>query len=212
MPDSSSYVSATADAYSALATVYTEFVQGILDDQPLDRAVLAAFADLVRASGNTDVVEVGCGPGHMTAHLRDLGLAPFGLDIAPAMIDIACAAHPDLRFDLASMDAVDAPDASLGGLMSWYSAIHTPPAELQPYLDEFHRVLAPGGHLLLAFYEAEGPDVVPFDHKVAAAYRWPIETLAARAVATGFTEVGRVLREPAPNERHRQGRVFLQRT
>ncbi|MFC5185906.1 class I SAM-dependent methyltransferase [Actinomadura harenae] len=212
MPDSSSYVSATADAYDAVATLYTEFVQGALDDQPLDRAALAAFADLVRASGNTAAAEVGCGPGHMTAHLRDLGLSAFGLDIAPAMIDIARAAHPGLRFDLASMDAVDAPDASLGGVLSWYSAIHTPPAELRPYLDEFHRVLAPGGHLLLGFFEAEGPDVLPFDHRVAPAYRWPLDVLAARAAEAGFTEVGRMRREPASNERHRQGRLILRRS
>ncbi|WP_026412359.1 class I SAM-dependent methyltransferase [Actinomadura oligospora] len=212
MPESSSYVSATAAAYDAVATVYTEFVQGVLDDQPLDRAVLAAFAELVRASGNTTAVEVGCGPGHMTAHLRELGLDAFGLDIAPAMIDIARAAYPGLRFDLASMDAVDAPDASLGGVMSWYSAIHTPPAELRPYLDEFHRVLAPGGHLLLGFYSVDGPDVVPFDHKVVTAYRWPLDALAALAAETGFTEVARARREPAPNERHLQGRLFLRRT
>lgn len=211
MPETSSYVTATADAYDSVADLYTEFVAGILDGAPLDRAILAGFADLVRASGNTDVVEVGCGPGHMTAHLRDLGLAPFGLDISPALIDIARAAHPDLRFDLASMDAVDAPDASLGGVMSWYSAIHTPPAELRHYLDEFHRVLAPGGHLLLGFFETGGPEVVPFDHRVVTAYRWPIDAMASLATEAGFSEVARMRREPATNERFGQGRVLLRR-
>ncbi|MEV4253615.1 class I SAM-dependent methyltransferase [Spirillospora sp. NPDC049652] len=212
MPDSSSYVSATADAYDSVAVIYTEFVEGILDDQPLDRASLAAFAELVRSTGNTAAVEVGCGPGHMTAHLRDLGLDPFGLDVAPAMIDIARSAHPDLRFDLGSMDAVVAPDASLGGVLSWYSAIHTPPAELRPFLDEFHRVLAPGGYLLLGFFAAEGAEPVPFDHRVAPAYRWPLDALADRVTEAGFTEVARSRREPGENERHRQGRLLLRRT
>ncbi|MCP2340496.1 class I SAM-dependent DNA methyltransferase [Actinomadura rupiterrae] len=212
MPEISTYVSDTASAYDAMAVRYAEFVRGVLDGQPLDRAVLAAFADLVRESGNTRAVEAGCGPGHMTAHLRDLGLDPFGLDIAPAMIDIAREAHPDLRFDLASMDAVDGPDGSLGGVLSWYSMIHTPPAELPPYLAEFHRVLAPGGHLLLGFFEAEGSQVVPYDHKVTPAYRWPIDALAAQAAAAGFTEVCRVLREPRPGERHRQARLILTRS
>ncbi|RFU42608.1 class I SAM-dependent methyltransferase [Actinomadura logoneensis] len=212
MPDSSSYVGATADAYDAVAVLYTEFVAGILDDAALDRATLAAFAELVRASGNPAAVEVGCGPGHMTAHLRDLGLDAFGLDIAPAMIDIARGAHPEIRFDLSSMDAVAVPDASLGGVLSWYSLIHTPPAELRPYLEEFHRVLAPGGLLLLGFFAADGPDPVPFDHRVAPAYRWSLDALAARVTEAGFTEVERSLREPAENERHRQGRLLLRRT
>ncbi|MFC4908836.1 class I SAM-dependent DNA methyltransferase [Actinomadura gamaensis] len=209
MSETSTYPSATADAYDAVADLYTELVQNILDDQPLDRAVLAAFADLVRSTGRTRAVEVGCGPGHMTAHLRSLGLDAFGLDIAPAMIDIARRDHPGLRFDLSSMDAVDTPDGSLAGVLSWYSLIHTPPAELRPYLDEFHRVLAPGGHLLLGFFE--GPEIAPFDHKVVTAYRWPLDALAEQAAASGFTEIGRMVREPRTGERHRQGRLFLTR-
>ncbi|MEV4014346.1 class I SAM-dependent methyltransferase [Nonomuraea angiospora] len=212
MTETPSYLTTTAEAYDAVAVIYAEFVQGILDRQPLDRAALAAFAELVRTGGaGTLVAELGCGPGHMTAHLRDLGLDAFGIDLSPAMIKLAREAHPDLRFEVGSMDAIDLADGALDGVLSWYSVIHTPPQELPPYFAEFHRVLAPGGHLLLGFFESEGEPVVSFDHKVTPAYRWPIEELAELTRAAGFVEVGRMLREPQEGERFRQGRLLMRR-
>jgi hypothetical protein len=59
----------TAAAYDAIAVRYAEFVRGELDGLPLDRAVLAAFAEHVRVSGGGLVADVGCGEGRIGAHL-----------------------------------------------------------------------------------------------------------------------------------------------
>ncbi|MFI6601667.1 class I SAM-dependent methyltransferase [Nonomuraea sp. NPDC050536] len=212
MTETPSYLTTTAEAYDAVAVRYAEFVRGALDRQPLDRAVLAAFAEFVRTGGAGPLVaEVGCGPGYMTAHLRDLGLDAFGVDLSPVMIELARETYPDLRFEVGSMDAVDLADGALGGILSWYSVIHTPPEELPPYFAEFRRLLAPGGYLLLGFFESEGEPVVAFDHKVTPAYRWPIEDLAELARKAGLVEVGRMLREPHEDERFRQGRLLMRR-
>lgn len=205
----SSYLRTTADAYDAVAVRYADFVRGALDAFPLDRAVLAAFAELVRTSAAGPVAELGCGPGHMTAHLRDLGLDAFGIDLSPVMIDLAREAYPDLRFEVGSMDALDLADGELNGIVSWYSVIHTPPRDITPYFAEFRRVLAPGGHLLLAFFESEGEPVTAFDHKVTTAYRWPIDDMAGLAGEAGFVEVGRMLREPHQEERFRRGHLLM---
>ncbi|MEV5508886.1 class I SAM-dependent methyltransferase [Streptomyces orinoci] len=211
MTHDSAHLRTTADAYDAMAVRYADFVRNGLDPLPLDRAFLAAFAECVRAAGGGPVAELGCGPGQMTALLRDLGLDAFGIDISPAMIGIARDAYPDLRFEVGSMDALDLPDGALGGILSWYSVIHTPPGEIPAYLAEFGRVLAPGGHLLLGFFESEGAPVTAFDHKVTTAYRWPIDELAALAGAAGFAEVGRMLREPLEGERFRRGHLLMRR-
>ncbi|MFF4160679.1 class I SAM-dependent DNA methyltransferase [Streptomyces sp. NPDC001678] len=205
----SPYLRTTADAYDAVAVRYAEFVSGALDALPLDRAVLAAFAELVRTSAAGPVAELGCGPGHMTAHLRDLGLDAFGIDLSPVMIDLAREAHPDLRFEVGSMDDLDLADGGLNGVVSWYSVIHTPPLDILSYFAEFRRVLAPGGHLLLAFFESEGEPVTAFDHKVTTAYRWPIDEMAGLAGEAGFVEVGRMLREPLEEERFRRGHLLM---
>ncbi|WP_344496390.1 class I SAM-dependent methyltransferase [Streptomyces enissocaesilis] len=204
-----SHLRATADAYGAVADLYADLARDALGRLPLDRAVLAAFADLARAADAGPVAELGCGPGYVTAHLRDLGLDVFGVDLSPVMIGLAREAHPDLRFEVGSMDALDLADGKLGGVVSWYSVIHVPPREIPSYFAEFRRVLAPGGILLLGFFESEGGPVAAFDHRVATAYRWPIDDLAGLAREAGFVEVGRMLREPHEGERYRRGRLLM---
>ena len=49
------------------------------------------------------------------------------------------------------MTALEVADAVLGGVVAWYSTVHTPPESLPAVFAECHRVLAPGGHMLLAF-------------------------------------------------------------
>jgi hypothetical protein len=43
-------------------------------------------------------------------------------------------------------------DASLTGLVAWYSLIHVPDEEISAVLAHFRRVLRPGGPLLLGFH------------------------------------------------------------
>ncbi|MFE3518513.1 class I SAM-dependent DNA methyltransferase [Streptomyces sp. NPDC059166] len=200
-----------ARAYDDVAELYAGLFRDALDSLPLDRAVLAAFADQVRSDGEGagPVAEVGCGPGAVTAHLHALGLDVFGVDLSPAMIDLARRDHPSLRFEVGSMDSLDVPAGALRGIVSWYSVIHTPPQDIASYFAEFSRVLVPGGRLLLAFFESEGDPVTVFDHKVTDAYRWPLEGLADLAAEAGFVEVGRMLREPQEGERFRRGHLLM---
>jgi SAM-dependent methyltransferase len=205
----SSHLDATAHAYDAVAVLYAELARNELDAHPLDRALLTAFAEHVRGSGGGPVAELGCGPGRITAHLRGLGLDAFGLDVSPVMIDLARRTYTDLRFEVGSMDDLDLADGALSGVVSWYSVIHAPPGDLPAYLAEFRRVVEPGGHLLLAFFESEGDPVTEFDHRVVTAYRWPVDRLAALAGEAGFAETGRMLREPVEGERFRRGRLLM---
>jgi hypothetical protein len=79
------------------------------------------------------------------------------------------------------------------------------------YVAEFARVLAPGGHLLLGFFESGGGPAAEFDHKVAPAFLWPIDDRYALASESGLAEVGRMLREPREQERFRRGHLLLRK-
>ncbi|MEU8898799.1 class I SAM-dependent methyltransferase [Nocardia sp. NPDC048505] len=198
----------TGAAYDAVATLYAELVSDILAGLPLERALIAAFADLVRAHGGP-VGDLGCGPGHLTAHLHTLGLDAFGVDLSAEMIALARRAHPELRFEQGTMTALDLPAATLGGILASYSIIHLPPAQLSTVFGEFHRVLAPGGHLLLGFFAGDDPAPQAFDHKVTTAYRWSPDSLADLLRAAGFTEVGRLRREPREGERFHHAQLLM---
>ena len=113
---------ATAEAYDAVAVRYAGFV-GAAPVHPLERAVLAAFAECVAGAGGGLVADLGRGPRLMTARLRDLGLDAFGVDLPTAMIGLARDAYPGLRFAAGPMDALDLADGALsrraaGGLRS----------------------------------------------------------------------------------------------
>ena len=56
-----------------MAPAYDENLGNWLASRPWDRAVLAAFAELVQAGPEGPVADVGCGTGEVTAHLHGLG-------------------------------------------------------------------------------------------------------------------------------------------
>ncbi|WP_243727487.1 class I SAM-dependent DNA methyltransferase [Actinocrispum wychmicini] len=188
-------------AYDAVAPLYAELFSNVLETLPMERAMLAAFAELVQAHNAGPVADIGCGPGHVTAHMHALGPTTFGIDLSAEMIALARRAHPDLRFDEGSMTALDLADEVLGGILAFYSIIHTPPRQLPAVFTEFQRVLAPGGHLLLGFFAGDNPLPQEFDHKVTLAYRWSSDSLAELLRQAGFVEVGRLQREPHQDER-----------
>jgi SAM-dependent methyltransferase len=204
----------TRTAYNAAATLYAELFRDSVEGQPLDRALVTAFAEFVRAAGAGPVADLGCGPGGVTARLASLGVTAFGVDASSAMIELARQAYPDLRFDEGSMLALDIADGVLGGVLAWYSIIHTPPEDLPVIFAEFVRVLAPGGHLLLGFFATDDDSPHPaeaFDHKVSLAYRLSIDHVADLACKAGLTELARLRREPGENERFQHGRLLARK-
>lgn len=151
------FVRDTRASYDAVAADYFDRFGAELDDKPLDRAMLAGFAELVLAAGGGPVADIGCGSGRVTAHLARLGLSVSGIDLSPEMIAAARRRYPALRFEVGSMLSLDLPDASLGGALAWYSTIHIPDDRLPEVFAEFYRVLAPGGYLQLGFQVRDAP-------------------------------------------------------
>nr|WP_314141745.1 methyltransferase domain-containing protein [uncultured Rhodococcus sp.] len=190
------HVSMTRAAYDAVAESYADLVRDELDGRHLEHGLLATFADRVSSGG---VLEVGCGTGRITEHLHRLGLEVAGMDLSPNMIEVARREYPHLRFGVGSMEALDAGDSSLAGIVAWYSIIHTPPQQLSAIFDELHRVLVPEGLLLLAFQA--GNERVrleqAYGHSVSYdAYRLDPDVVAGMLVETNFEVDVRVHRAP----------------
>lgn len=204
-------LAATRRAYDTVAHDYAELLQNELAAKPYDRAMLAAFAELVLSSGaGTRVADLGCGPGRITAHLDGLGLDAFGLDLSPQMITVARARHPTISFDVGSIEATELEDGALAGLVAWYSIIHTPPERLRVVFAELARVLAPRGIALLAF-QAAGAAAEPrhithaYGHEIELdAYRLPPEDIREQLTDAGFIVQATLIREPDEGERTQQ--------
>ena len=149
----------TRAAYDTVAESYADLVRDELDGRHLEHGLLATFAERVPSG---QVLEVGCGSGRIAEQLHRLGLEVAGMDLSPNMIEVARREHPHLRFEVGSMEVLDAGDNSLAGIVAWYSIIHTPPAHLPAVFAELHRVLTPNGPLLLAFQS--GNERVRLEH------------------------------------------------
>jgi len=179
-------------AYASVADLYIGLFGTVQQVHPDDLAFIGRHLSIRPGK----VIDVGCGPGHLTGYLRSLGVDATGIDIVPEFVAHARAAHPDGDYRLESVESLDAESGSVAGVLAWFSTIHLPPPELDGVLAELRRVLTPDGTLVAGFFEAEaeGEGVEPFEHKVATAYRWPADEFAGRLTRAGFAEVERLHR------------------
>ena len=191
------FLDPTRRSYDAVAAGYSALLADQLPKEPVLRSMLTLFAELAPVPGRT--ADVGCGPGHVTAFLRGQGLDVFGIDLSPGMVAQARANYPELHFEVGSMTGLDHPDGSLAGLNAWFSTIHIPDRELPGVLAGFHRVLAPGAPLMLAFQVGDGPE------HFAEAWGYEVDLVLHRrrpeAVTAMLAEVGFDLQVTMVHER-----------
>jgi SAM-dependent methyltransferase len=157
----------------------------------LFRAIASDVA--ATASPAAKLLEVGCGPGHLSIRLaRGHGLDVTGLDLDPAMIERARAnaAHESESrgraptFIVGDVAALPFADASFDFAVSTFSMHHwsDPAAGLR----EIHRVLRPGGRALIWdlqpgfwLFHAHAPDPAemvrasPLQAMSVRPWRWP---------------------------------------
>lgn len=188
-------------SYDRVADNYVDMGAGELGPYPWLRAALAAFAEAVRGLG--PVLDVGCGPGIVTAHLAGLGLDVSGVDLSPRMVEHARRRYPDLRFTVASATALDLAPASLGGVLGWWSLFNLPREALPGVLAAFAEALVPGGRALVGTHVGDG-DVVRTEAYGGVPVSWTThlwrpEQLAALLADAGLEVIAELrLPESAP--------------
>jgi SAM-dependent methyltransferase len=195
--------------YATVARAYREQLGDELAGKPLDRAMLDAFVE--RTAGGL-VLDVGCGPGHVARYLADRGAHVEGVDLSPAMIAEARAAFPDLAFRVADMFALPHESSSVRGIVAFYAIVHLETARLARPFAELHRVLAPGGLVLVAFHA--GTQTVHVDELLGSATSLdfmfhPPDAVVAALRDAGFTLEARLDREPYRDAEHPSQRTYL---
>ena len=191
------------EAYAARAAEYISLFGSIEAAAEQDREYVLAWARNV----NGRIIDVGCGPGQWTNYLHAGGVAVEGVDPVPEFIDHAQQRYPGVDYRTGHADRLDVEDASLGGLLAWYSLIHTDPDQIGAVLTEFARCIRTGGGLAIGFFE--GAELAPFGHAVATAYFWPVDLLSQRLERAGFV-VADVRTRTDPGTRP-QGTITAQR-
>ncbi|HZL84795.1 MAG TPA: class I SAM-dependent methyltransferase [Candidatus Krumholzibacteria bacterium] len=198
------------ESYDSAAAAYAEHLSDELARKPLDRHLLNRFAEETRGRGL--VADLGCGPGHVARYLSQQGITIFGVDFSPKMVAVAQSMNPDLDFRVEDMRQLKASDASLAGVVLFYSIVHFDVTELPPVFREARRVLVPGGLALVAFHIGE--QVVHRDElfgaRVSLDFRCHTPENVAKALqSANLVVIEQVHREPYDGAEYPSRRCYL---
>jgi SAM-dependent methyltransferase len=199
-----------AGDYTRLAARYAEELADELDAKPLDRALLAALVEQTHGLG--PIADLGCGPGHVSAHLAGLGAKVVGIDLSPGMIAIAQSREPTLEFRIGDLRELPVGDGECGGIVAFYSLIHLSPSDRAAAYREMHRVLAPAGRALIAFHI--GDEVVHpgelWGIPIGLGFRFlQVDDVADGLTGAGLTIEARLERLPHEGTEHPSRRAYL---
>jgi ubiquinone/menaquinone biosynthesis C-methylase UbiE len=143
-----------ADAFTAFEAAGWERQAPTYDDV-MGRVTSRLVGPLLEAAGvqqGSRVLDVATGPGYAAAAAADLGASVVGVDMAPAMVELARRLHPTVEFRVAQAEALPFEDDSFDAVISNFVAPHLSRPELA--VAELVRVLRGGGRLALTTWDA----------------------------------------------------------
>ena len=119
---------------------------------PITGRVIGALLGAVEAGTDTQLLDVGSGPGDLAAAAAERGADPVGIDVAPSMVRRAAMAHPGIPFRVGSFEAIPGGAGSFDAVVGNFVFNHVGRPGVA--LAEAHRVLRPGGRLALSTWDA----------------------------------------------------------
>jgi ubiquinone/menaquinone biosynthesis C-methylase UbiE len=131
------------EGYNAIADRY--LAERTRDSQ--DVRLLHDF--IARLPENANVLDAGCGAGIPISQMLSERFQVTGVDFSEAQIELARKNVPKARFLCQDMTKLEFPKAAFDGITSYYAIIHIPREEHQALLEDFQRMLKPGGIALL---------------------------------------------------------------
>ncbi len=199
-------------SYDSVASAYAEnLVDELRDGQPFETWLLDRVA--AHADGGP-VVEVGCGPGHVTAYLADVGADATGIDLSPGMVAEARRRFPEGSYEVGDLRRLMRPTSAPGwsAVLAWYSLIHLAASELPDAVASLARPLAPGGWLVLGLHA--GSEVLHADSWFECDVEldfvlYEPDDVVALVEAAGLVDVEWYLRSPLEHRGETTRRLYV---
>jgi SAM-dependent methyltransferase len=124
-------------------------------DQKTKEFIRGSIIDLLSASANRDVcLDAACGVGLYFPLLHEVFRKVIGLDLSPKVLERMpdeLRASPRLELMNGSMTDIIIPDDIVGAVFCRYTFQCLPAGPIPTVLEEFHRVLRPGGVAVIHF-------------------------------------------------------------
>jgi len=176
------------EMYDKTADSYTAMMDAEID-LPIYAETLSRLSERI-ANVKGTLIDTSCGSGHMLSMYRDRfdrTRQIIGVDLSPQMVAIASTRlGSDVEILAADMrDLEFAEVGSAAGVISFFAIHHLDPDGIRLALHEWHRVLTPGGQLLLAAWEGAG-SIDYGEHSDIVAFRFDAEELSFWTHSAGF--------------------------
>ncbi len=113
---------------------------------------IAPLLDAAEVGARTSVLDVATGPGYVAGSAAARGASVVGMDIAPAMVALACELNPGIEFRQADAEELPFPGGSFEAVVGNFAVPHLGRPERA--VAECARVLAPEGKLALSMWDA----------------------------------------------------------
>jgi SAM-dependent methyltransferase len=145
------------------------------------------------------VLELGCGGGRLTAHLISIADTVVGIDIGPSMVEYCRKRYPQGQFLVRDIRELrDLETGSFTGVVAGFNVIdELDDRERRSLLDDMHRVLVPGGTLILSSHNLGSASLI----------KPPLQNLSINPIRTA----NRLARLPRALRNHRRLKPMEQR-
>ncbi|QSW99378.1 class I SAM-dependent methyltransferase [Haloterrigena alkaliphila] len=117
-----------------------------------EREIIESFLESL--SEPARVLDAGCGQGTPVLHRGRESMSIVGVDFSRGQLELAATAVSEEPLVQGDLTALPVGDAAVDAVTALHSVIHVPLEEHRTVVDEFARVLRPGGRVLVS----EGPD------------------------------------------------------
>jgi ubiquinone/menaquinone biosynthesis C-methylase UbiE len=107
------------------------------------RQFVQPLLDMAEVGENMSVLDLGCGPGYVSAGAKERGAVPVGLDFCQQMIGIAKRLFPGIEFREGDAQKLPFADATFDRVVSSFALLHF--AAPERAFAEACRVLKPSG-------------------------------------------------------------------
>lgn len=107
------------------------------------------------------VLDVGCGPGHIASYMKDSGFVITGIDFSDNMIELAKKRCRQSKFIKKDIEQFDYGKEKYNGIIASFILIHFNRSSTEKLLHRFHSSLDKKGVLLISVIKGKGEHFRP---------------------------------------------------
>ncbi|MCM8568651.1 class I SAM-dependent methyltransferase [Gramella jeungdoensis] len=139
--------------------IFNKYAEGYQDkymDVGLYHESLDLFCENLN-SKQTEILEIGCGPGNLTKYLLSLrpDLKILGIDLASKMIDLARQNNPEAEFRTMDCRDISQLNQKFDGILCGFCLPYLSQKETIKLIEDMFALLNPGGIVYLSTMEAD---------------------------------------------------------